>query len=113
MRNAAVFAQCMLSPLGHARLPTSNACRKDPMFGRVTLMAFSLLTCASAVAGPKEDALAAYQQFFDAFTTDNHDQIVRLFAQDALFYGTRSTELQRAPEGIRQYFMEALSGARG
>jgi len=83
------------------------------MLGRVAFLALSLLTCLPALAGPREDALAAYQKFFDVFTTDNHDQIVRLFAPDALFYGTRSTELVTTPEGIRQYFVEALSGQRG
>lgn len=83
------------------------------MIGRATLIASFLLICVPAHAGPREDALAAYQGFFDAITTDNHDQIVRLFAPDALFYGTRSTELVTTPEGVRQYFVEALSGKRG
>lgn len=83
------------------------------MLRRIALMSFSLLICLPAIAGPKEDALAAYQKFFDAFTTDNHEHVVRLFAPDALFYGTRSTELVTTPEGIRQYFVEALSGKRG
>jgi len=83
------------------------------MLSRIALIAFSLLACAPVLAGPKEDALAAYQKFFDAFTTDNQDQIVRLFAPDALFYGTRSTEVVTTPEGIRQYFVGALTGKRG
>lgn len=83
------------------------------MPGRIALMSLLLLLCSPALAGPKEDALAAYRSFFEAFTTDNHDQIVRLFAPDALFYGTRSTELVTTPEGIRQYFVSALSGRRG
>ena len=83
------------------------------MPGRTALMLTALLICAPVLAGPKEDALAAYQKFFDAFTTDNHDQMVRLFAPDALFYGTRSTELVTTPEGIRQYFVAALTGTRG
>ena len=83
------------------------------MLRRIAFVWFFLLTCAPALAGPKEDALAAYQKFFEAFTTDNHDQIVRFFAPDALFYGTRSTELVTTPEGIRQYFVEALTGRRG
>src|SRR5437762_12710930 len=83
------------------------------MLSRITLVSFFLLICAPVFAGPKEDALAAYQKFFDAFTTDNHDQIVGLFAPDALFYGTLSTDLVTTPEGIRQYFVNALSGTRG
>ena len=83
------------------------------MSGRIAFALSWLLVCAPVLAGPKEEALAAYQKFFDAFTTDNHDQIVRLFAPDALFYGTRSTELVTTREGIRQYFVEALTGKRG
>lgn len=83
------------------------------MLGRTALTLSSLLICAPVVAEPKEDALAAYQKFFEAFTTDNHEQMVRLFAPDALFYGTRSTELVTTPEGIRQYFVAALTGTRG
>ena len=83
------------------------------MPSRVASALSCLLICTPVLAGPKEDALAAYQKFFAAFTTDNHDQIVRLFAPDALFYGTRSTELVTTQEGIRQYFVEALTGKRG
>lgn len=83
------------------------------MLYRAAIVLSCLLTCAPVFAGPKEDALAAYQQFFDFFTTDNHDQIVTLFAPDALFYGTRSTELATTPDEIRRYFIDALTGARG
>jgi len=76
-------------------------------------LACLLLICTPALAGPEDEALAAYQQFFETFTTDNHDQIVRLFAPDALFYGTRSTALVTTREGIRQYFVTALSSTRG
>jgi len=78
-------------------------------FACVLLLIYSTLT----QAGPKEDALAAYQQFFKAFTTDNHDQLVALFAPDALFYGTGSAELVTTQEGVRKYFVAALSGTRG
>jgi len=75
---------------------------------------FLLFTaCTPIFAGPKEDALAAYQKFFEAFTTDNHDQVAALFAPDALFYGTGSTEVVTTPAGVRQYFVGALTGKRG
>jgi uncharacterized protein (TIGR02246 family) len=61
-------------------------------------------------AGPKEDAQAAYAKFFTAFTTGNHEEVVALFAPDALFYGTGSAVLVTAPEGVRQYFMTGLAG---
>jgi uncharacterized protein (TIGR02246 family) len=83
------------------------------MLARNTFISLALMTSVTAFAGPKEDALAAYQKFFEAFTTDNHEQMVRLFAPDALFYGTRSTELVSTPQGVREYFVTALSGTRG
>jgi uncharacterized protein (TIGR02246 family) len=83
------------------------------MIRRAAVMSVLFLTYTAGFAGPKEDALAAYQRFFEVFTTDNHDQITTLFAPDALFYGTRSTELVTTPQGIRQYFVEALTGKRG
>jgi len=72
----------------------------------LTLLAWSLLVHA----GPKEDAQAAYAKFFTSFTTGNHEELIALFAPDALFYGTSSTELVTTPEGVRQYFTRALAG---
>jgi uncharacterized protein (TIGR02246 family) len=67
----------------------------------------------AAYAGPREDALAAYERFFALFTTDNHDQLVTVFSPDAIFYGTISPERITTPEGIREYFVKALSRSRG
>jgi uncharacterized protein (TIGR02246 family) len=64
-------------------------------------------------AGPKEDALAAYDKFFTLFTTGNQDQLAALFAPDALFYGTGSTEVVADSKDVVAYFTKALSGARG
>jgi uncharacterized protein (TIGR02246 family) len=83
------------------------------MIRRVAVLVLLFATCTHSFAGPKEDALAAYQKFFEAFTTDNHDQVAALFAPDALFYGTGSAEVVTTPEGIRQYFVAALTGTRG
>ncbi len=83
------------------------------MIRRLAVPFLLFLTCTPIFAGPKEDALAAYQGFFETFTTDNHDQIVALFAPDALFFGTGSTEVVTTREGIRQYFVGALTGTRG
>jgi uncharacterized protein (TIGR02246 family) len=73
------------------------------------LLAWSTLT----QAGPREDALAAYDQFFPKFTAGNQVQLAALFAPDALFYGTNSAEVVTTPEGVVAYFTEALSPARG
>jgi uncharacterized protein (TIGR02246 family) len=83
------------------------------MVRRVAVMYVLFMTCTPVFAGPKEDALAAYHRFFELFTTDNYDQVAALFAPDALFYGTGSPEVVTTPEGIRQYFVGALTGKRG
>ena len=79
---------------------------------------FSLLLAAAAwstsvIAGPQEDALATYDKFFTSFTTGNQVEIAALFAPDALFYGTGSTEVVTSPQGVVAYFTEALSANRG
>jgi uncharacterized protein (TIGR02246 family) len=71
------------------------------------------LLSTGALAGPKEDALAAYDKFFTSFTTGNQNQMAALFAPDALFYGTASAEVVTTPEGVIEYFTRALSGTRG
>ena len=83
------------------------------MLSKLSVLLLFALTAAPVFAGPKEDALAAYQRFFTTFTTDNHEQLTALFAPDALFYGTGSSEVVTTPEGVRQYFVNALSGKRG
>ena len=80
---------------------------------RLFVFLFVIAWSAAIQAGPKEDALAAYEKFFGYFTTDNHDQLVTVFSPDAFFFGTIAPELITAPEDIRQYFVKALSSSRG
>jgi uncharacterized protein (TIGR02246 family) len=80
---------------------------------RIAMLACVLAWVAPVYAGAQEDALAAYDKFFAAFTTDNHEQLSRLFAPDALFYGTGSADVVATPAGVRDYFVAALSGTRG
>ena len=85
---------------------------------RVAVFACLLLLACDVNAGPVEDALAAYDKFFAAFTTENHEQITTFFApdvqfSDVQFYGTNSTEVVTSREGIRKYFLGALTGTRG
>ena len=83
------------------------------MISRWMILTLLFIGSSVALAGPKEDALAAYMKFFDTFTTDNHDQIAKLFAPDALFFGTTSPEVVTTQDGIRRYFVNALTGTRG
>lgn len=81
------------------------------MANRICVFFLVLAWSALVQAGPKEDALAAYDKFFTSFTTANHDQIAGLFAPDAHVYGTASIELvTNNPEAVRTYFMGGLSG---
>jgi hypothetical protein len=64
-------------------------------------------------AGPKEDALAAYEQFFTLFTTGNQIQLAALFAQMRCSMALVLADVVTTPEGVIAYFTRALSGTRG
>jgi hypothetical protein len=83
------------------------------MLSRFVILLSLVVGSGTALAGPKEDALVAYDKFFALFIPDNHDEIVKLFAPDALFYGTGSPEVVTSHEGVRKYFINALSRKRG
>lgn len=83
------------------------------MKARTAFAALVLFASSLVRAGPVEDALATYDRFFTLFRGANQDQVAALFAPDALFYGTQSPEVVTTPEGVRAYFTQALSAARG
>ena len=68
----------------------------------------SLAASSDLYAGPAEDAQAAFSRFFPAFTARNQAEVASMFAPDAQFYGTQSPELVMKPEGVLQYFTNAL-----
>ncbi len=80
---------------------------------RIALLLATALWSVPLWAGPSGDALATFEKFFEYFTTDNHDQLVSLFSPHALFIGTISPELVTEPDGLRAYFVRALSSERG
>jgi uncharacterized protein (TIGR02246 family) len=67
----------------------------------------ALLSC-SAVAGPKEDALAIVDKWTKAFAASDVDAIVALYAPDALFMGTGSKTVVTDTTAIRKYFEDAI-----
>lgn len=81
---------------------------------RRLLMAVALFAslCSAAVAGPKEEALQVLEKWTKAFTESDVDGIVKLYAPDALFFGTGSKTLVTNPEEIRKYFEQALLSNR-
>ena len=66
----------------------------------------------NAFAGPKEEALQIVEKWTRAFTESDVDGIVKLYAPDALFFGTGSKTLVTKPEEIRKYFEQALLSNR-
>ena len=63
---------------------------------------------ASALADPSEEALRVVDEWGKAFVQSDVDGILKLYAPDALFFGTGSQVLVSTPEGIRKYFEQAL-----
>lgn len=59
---------------------------------------------STALAGPREDALAVVEQWIQAYNKSDVDALAALYAPDALFFGTRATTLVSKREGIRRYF---------
>ena len=70
------------------------------------------MNCSTAIAGPKEDALQVLDNWTKAFTASDVDGIVKLYAPDVLFFGTRSKALVAQPGGVRKYFERALLSRR-
>jgi uncharacterized protein (TIGR02246 family) len=64
--------------------------------------------CSVAYAGPKEEALNVLGKWTKAFSDSDVDGIVKLYAPDALFFGTGSQTLSSKPAEIRAYFENAL-----
>jgi uncharacterized protein (TIGR02246 family) len=81
---------------------------------RVLLVVMALITAlgSTAIAGPKEDALQVVEQWAKAFTDADVDGLVKLYAPDALFFGTGSKTVVTKPEEIRTYFEQAFSRTR-
>ena len=64
---------------------------------------------APASAGPKEDAFAVLEQFKKAYDASDPVAIVRLFAPDAVFLGTRMQRPTRDREAILKYFQDSAA----
>ena len=76
---------------------------------KIVLAVIALVVgCSSAFAGPKEDALLVVQKWGKAFVESDVDGILKLYAPNALFFGTGSQTLVTRPEDVRRYFEQAL-----
>ena len=81
---------------------------------RQLLLAAALiaLSCSTAIAGPKEDALQVLEKWTKAFTDSDVDGIVKLYAADTTFMGTGSKTVVVHADEIRKYFEQALLNNR-
>ena len=79
----------------------------------LSMVAFFLCLPSFAFAGPKEEGQAVFDKFLTDFTSANADDVAALFTPDALFWGTRATDLITTPEGIHQYFANAFKAFPG
>ena len=69
----------------------------------------ALLGIAGAVwAGPKEEVAAATARWATLFVDDNPDQILTLYAPDAVLWGTLSPTVRQGPAALREYFAAAF-----
>jgi len=82
---------------------------------RISIVAWPLLLfCLAhpATAGDKEDvlaAMAAWQERLAAGTAKDPDQVLALYAEDGVLWGTISDKIRVGPEAIRDYFVNAYT----
>ena len=66
-------------------------------------MSLMLMTRPSA-AGPAEDANAALDRFSAAYTANDVEALVKLYAPNAILLGTNSPAISEGREAVRAYF---------
>lgn len=65
-----------------------------------------LLPAAPAFADDRSDVEAATMRWIDAFNRKSQADIVALYADDAVFFGTASPVLRDQPALVREYFRD-------
>jgi uncharacterized protein (TIGR02246 family) len=59
---------------------------------------------APALADEREDAYAGVERWSEAFNSGDVEQIVRMYTNDALVFGTLSPGMTSKPDDLRAYF---------
>jgi uncharacterized protein (TIGR02246 family) len=80
---------------------------------RLPLAALFLCFPAYAFAGASEDGQAVFSKFIDGFNAANADTVAKVFKSDALFWGTRATDLITSNDGVHEYFANAFKALPG
>jgi uncharacterized protein (TIGR02246 family) len=73
-------------------------------FAGLVFMALMSLPAAVAVAEPASEANAALDRFSAAYTANDVEALVKLYAPDAILLGTSSPIISEGSEGVRSYF---------
>jgi uncharacterized protein (TIGR02246 family) len=68
------------------------------------LMALFLMSPAAAIAGPAEEANAALDAFSAAYSANDVEKLVQLYAPDAILLGTNSPVISTGRDAVRAYF---------
>lgn len=76
--------------------------RRVPDF--VSLLAAAVLLCTPALAGPTEEANAALDAFSAAYSANDVEKLVQLYAPDAILLGTNSPIISVGRDAVRAYF---------
>jgi uncharacterized protein (TIGR02246 family) len=75
--------------------------------------AMILATASGANAGPAEDANAALDRFSAAYSANDVDAVVALYAPDAILLGTNSPIITEGQDGVRTYFTSVKLAGSG
>ena len=67
-------------------------------------MALILVSPAPAIAGPAEEANAALDQFSAAYSANDVEKLVQLYAPNTILLGTNSPIISEGRDAIRAYF---------
>jgi uncharacterized protein (TIGR02246 family) len=73
-------------------------------FFRFVFITLIVMSPAAAVAGPAEEANAVVDRFSAAYTSNDPETVVKLYAPDAILLGTVSPVISVGTEAIRKYF---------
>lgn len=90
----------MRDTTGKSAIPTTGTA----WFSLLVLMAAFLMSPVSAIAGPGEEANAALDSFSAAYSANDVDKLVTLYAPNTVLLGTNSPIISEGRDAVRAYF---------
>jgi uncharacterized protein (TIGR02246 family) len=78
----------------------------------VHILFAGLVLATPAFAGPAEDASAVVDQWSATYSANDREALVKLYAPDALLFGTTEKTAVRGSEGVKEYFVALDKGGR-